>query len=293
MKRIAFIINPISGSRNKDAVWSHITQVFGQLPDHELIMFTTACVNDGYKRALRLANERYDVVVAVGGDGTVNEVARGLLHSKTALGIVPMGSGNGLARHLQIPLGFRNAVEVIRTGDIQLIDAAKINEKIFFCTAGVGFDALIGHLFNEQKKRGLCHYIELATKNALRYRPRQYHIQIDGVSIRQRAFLITVANASQWGNNAYIAPEANTSDGWLDVVILNEYSLIEAPLLLPRLFTRTIHKAWSTEMLRGRHIRITRARNDFVHFDGESDFMGRTIDINIIPLALKVIIPAK
>jgi YegS/Rv2252/BmrU family lipid kinase len=284
-------MNPIAGTRNKEAAWSYIGQVFGLSPDYELAMYTTACANDGYRKALQFAEARYDVVVAVGGDGTVNEVARGLLHSDTALGIIPMGSGNGLARHLHLPLNFRKAIETIRSGDTQIIDAAEINEKIFFCTAGVGFDALIGNLFNQRGKRGLYHYIGLSTKKALQYMPREYLIHIDGTSLRRRAFLITVANASQWGNNAYIAPEANISDGWLDIVILNEYSLIEAPLLLPRLFTRTIHKAWSTEMLRGRQIRIVRAKDDYVHFDGESAVMGKAIDINIIPLALKVIIP--
>jgi YegS/Rv2252/BmrU family lipid kinase len=292
MARIAFIMNPIAGTKDKAAAWSYIGQVFGLSPDYELTMYTTACANDGYRKALQFAGERYDAVVAVGGDGTVNEVARGLLHSQTALGIIPMGSGNGLARHLQIPLNFRKAIEIIRSGDTQLIDAAEINEKIFFCTAGVGFDALIGNLFNQRGKRGLYNYIGLSTRSALHYLPREYLIHIDGATMRRRAFLITVANASQWGNNAYIAPNANISDGWLDIVILNGYSLIEAPILLPRLFTRSIHKAWSTEVLRGRHIRIVRTKDDYVHFDGESAVMGKAIDIKVIPLALKVIIPS-
>ncbi|MDR3184259.1 MAG: YegS/Rv2252/BmrU family lipid kinase, partial [Prevotellaceae bacterium] len=237
MSRIAFIMNPIAGTKNKDAVWSYIGQVFGLSPDYELAMYTTSCANDGYTKALQFANERYSTVVAVGGDGTVNEVARGLLHSQTTLGIIPMGSGNGLARHLHLPLNFRKAIEIIRAGNTQAIDAAEINKKIFFCTAGVGFDALIGNLFNQRGKRGLYHYIGLSTKEVLGYVPREYIIHIDGTSLRRKAFLITIANASQWGNNAYIAPEANISDGWLDIVILNTYSLIEAPLLLPRLFT--------------------------------------------------------
>ena len=292
MARIAFIMNPIAGAKDKEAAWSYIGQVFGLSPDYELAMYTTSCANDGYRKALQFAAEHYDAVVAIGGDGTVNEVARGLLHSQTALGIIPMGSGNGLARHLHLPLNFRKAIETIRAGDTQVIDAAEINEKIFFCTAGVGFDALIGNLFNQRGKRGFYHYIGLSTKKAIGYVPQEYIIHIDGTSLRRRAFLITVANASQWGNNAYIAPEADISDGWLDIVILNAYSLIEAPLLLPRLFTRSIHKAWSTEVLRGRHIRIVRTKNDYVHFDGESAVMGKAVDIHVIPLALKVITPS-
>jgi YegS/Rv2252/BmrU family lipid kinase len=293
MARIAFIMNPIAGTKNKEAAWAYIGQVFGLSPDYELTMYTTSCVNDGYNKALQFAGEHYDAVVAVGGDGTVNEVARGLLHSQTALGIIPMGSGNGLARHLRLPLNFRKAIEIIRAGDVQPIDAAEINGNIFFCTAGVGFDALIGNLFNQRGKRGLYQYIGLSTKKVLRYAPREYLINIDGTQLRRKALLITIANASQWGNNAYIAPKANISDGWLDIVILNEYSIIEVPLLLTRLFTRSIHKAWTTEVLRGRQIRILRPEEDYVHYDGESSVMGKTIDVNVIPLALKVIIPPR
>jgi YegS/Rv2252/BmrU family lipid kinase len=291
MARIAFIMNPIAGTRNKEAAWAYIGQVFGLSPDYELTMYTTACADDGYARALQFAREGYDAVVAVGGDGTVNEVARGLLHSNTALGIIPMGSGNGLARHLRLPLNFRKAIEVIRSGNVQPIDAAEINGRTFFCTAGVGFDALIGNLFNQRGKRGMYNYIGLSMRKMPGYAPREYLINIDGTPLRRKAFLITVANASQWGNNAYIAPKADISDGWLDVVILNEYSMIEVPLLLPRLFTRSIHKAWTSEALRGRSIRIVRAREDYVHYDGESSIMGKALDIHVIPLALKVIIP--
>jgi YegS/Rv2252/BmrU family lipid kinase len=290
MQRIAFIMNPISGTKNKEAAWSYIGQYFGMLPDYELTMHITEHVGDGYEKALQFARNGYNTVVAVGGDGTVNEIARGLLHSKTALGIIPMGSGNGLARHLKLPLNFKKAVEVIEKGKTQPIDAAEINGNIFFCTAGIGFDAFIGNLFNKRGKRGLHNYVGLSAKSVLQYIPREYKLNIDGQRITRKAFLITFANASQWGNNAYIAPRANSSDGKLDIVILNEYSLITSPLLLPRLFTKSLHKAWSAETFRGRHIEIIRSNDDYVHFDGESAIMGKALKVNIIPLALKVIV---
>ncbi|MCL2133340.1 MAG: acylglycerol kinase family protein, partial [Bacteroidales bacterium] len=153
MQRIAFIMNPVSGTKNKDAVRAYIGEIFGLMSNYELTMYTTSCVGDGYKQALYFAKEEFDIVVAVGGDGTVNEVARGLMYSKTALGIIPMGSGNGLARHLHIPMKFKTAIEVLKAGKMQLIDAGEINGKTFFVTAGVGFDALIGYLFNKKGKR--------------------------------------------------------------------------------------------------------------------------------------------
>jgi YegS/Rv2252/BmrU family lipid kinase len=293
MARIAFIMNPIAGTKSKDAAWNYIRRVFEPMADCELTMYTTTCAGDGYTQALQYAAQKYNAVIAVGGDGTINEIARGLMHSETTLGIIPMGSGNGLARHLQIPFNVRQAVEIIRAGHTQRIDAAEINGKTFFCTAGIGFDALIGNLFNRRGKRGLYHYIGLSTKEVLQYAPSEYRIYVDGQRIQRRAFLVTFANASQWGNNAYIAPQADISDGYIDIVVLSAYSMIEVPMLLPRLFMRSIDKAWSTETLRGQHIRIIRTKNDYVHFDGESAIMGKVLDINVIPLALNVIVPPK
>jgi len=291
MQRIAFITNPISGTKNKDAVWAYIGQLFGLSTDYELAMYTTRCCGDGYNQALHFANAGFDIVVAVGGDGTINEVARGLMHSQTALGIIPMGSGNGLARHLHIPLNFRKAAETIRKGNTQLIDAAEINGNTFFCTAGIGFDALIGNLFNQKGKRGFYNYVGLSTKEALQYIPRDYRIEIDGQQFDRKAYLITFANASQWGNNAYIAPRAHISDGLLDVVIMNEFSIIAVPWILPSLFTKQLRNTWATETFRGKNIKIIRTKDDYVHCDGESTVMGKAVEVNVIPLALKVVVP--
>lgn len=291
MQRIAFIINPISGTKNKEAVWTYIGQLFGLSTEYGLSLHTTSCAGDAYTQALRFAQAQFDTVVAVGGDGTINEVARALLHSQTALGIVPMGSGNGLARHLHLPMNFRKAAEIIRRNNVQFIDAAEINGKTFFVTAGIGFDALIGNLFNKKGKRGLYNYMKISTKEALKYSPCEYHLEVDGQSFDRKAFLITFANASQWGNNAYIAPRAQINDGLLDIVILNEYTMLAAPWILPSLFTKQLHRAWTTETLRGKHIKITRKNEDHVHFDGESAIMGQSIEVNIIPSALRVIVP--
>jgi len=291
MQRIAFIMNPISGTKNKESVWTDIGETFGLLADYEITMYTTSCAGDGYKQALYFAKEGFDVVVAIGGDGTINEVARALVHSNTTLGIVPMGSGNGLARHLHIPMNFKKAIDVLKIGKTKLIDAGEINGKTFFVTAGVGFDALIGHFFNERGKRGLFNYVGLSTKKFLQYVPRDYRIEIDGQRFDRKAFLITFANASQWGNNAYIAPLAHVSDGWLDMVIIKAAALINAPSVITRLFTKSLHKAWLTESFKGKNIRIIRAKDDYVHFDGESAIIGREIEVKVLPSVLKVIVP--
>jgi YegS/Rv2252/BmrU family lipid kinase len=284
-------MNPISGTKNKESVWAYIGDAFGLLADYELTMYTTCCAGDGYRQALYFAKEEFDIVVAVGGDGTINEVARGLINSNTTLGIIPMGSGNGLARHLQIPIDFKKAIEILKVGKIRLIDAGEINGKTFFVTAGVGFDALIGHLFNAKGKRGLLNYVRLSTKKILQYSPRDYRIEIDGQLFNRKAFMVTIANASQWGNNAYNAPLAHVSDGWLDVVILNAYTVLNAPSTLMRLFTKSLHKSWTVETFKGKNIRIIRGKEECVHFDGETAIMGKEIEVKVLPAILKVLVP--
>jgi YegS/Rv2252/BmrU family lipid kinase len=288
-RKIAFIMNPISGTCRKKPVWSYIGAKFGLSPHYETFLYTTHHAGDGYEQAKRLATEGYEAVVAIGGDGTVNEIARGLMYSKTALGIVPMGSGNGLARHLQIPMNVRSAIDIVRRFRTQPIDAARINDKVFFCTAGIGFDALIGHLFNRSGTRGLSKYAKLSTRAFMHYTPQEYRIQVDDRQFIRRAFLVTFANASQWGNNAYVAPRAHSSDGRLDVVVWNQVPRIRVPFMLPKLFTKSLHRSPHIDTFRGEHIIVERAYDDHVHFDGESCIMGKMLDIQIIPLALNVL----
>ncbi|MDR3134367.1 MAG: diacylglycerol kinase family lipid kinase [Prevotellaceae bacterium] len=289
MRKIAFILNPLSGKGNKEAVEQFITNHSGWPAGFDASVHTTRCAGDGYEQARQFAAQGLDAVVAVGGDGTINEIARALLHSPTAMGIVPMGSGNGLARHLRLPMDFKKAVEKITHFRVRSIDAARINGQLFFCTAGIGFDALIGHLFNSGGKRGMSTYVSLSTREFLQYKPQEYIITIDGQACTRKAFLITFANASQWGNNAYIAPLAHCNDGQLDVVIWKDFPRMAAPFMLPRLFTKTIHKSSFVEMFQGKHIVVERPQEDYVHLDGESLRMGKVLDIQILPSALKVL----
>ncbi|MDR0729470.1 MAG: diacylglycerol kinase family lipid kinase [Prevotellaceae bacterium] len=289
MRKIAFIMNPLSGTKNKRALWKHIGEAFGLLPDYETLLYTTQYAGDGYQQAKRYAEAGYNVVVAIGGDGTINEIARALIHTPTALGIVPIGSGNGLARHLKIPMNCKKALDIIKRFRAQPVDAARINNKTFFCTAGIGFDALVGHLFNTSKTRGLSKYIKHSTAAFLHYTPQEYRLQIDGQSLIRTAFLITFANASQWGNNAYVAPLADNHDGKLDIVIWKNVPRSDLPFMLPKLFNKSLHRSPNIDTFRGRHITVERAHDDYVHFDGESCTMGKELDVEIIPHALNVL----
>ena len=216
---MVFIMNPISGTTNKAGIPELIAKTLDTNTfDYEIRL--TEHAGHAFEIATEAKDNGVDVVVAVGGDGTVNEVARAIVHSNTALGIIPCGSGNGLARHLMIPMQLKKAIEVINEYQIHDLDYGIINEHPFFCTCGMGFDAFVSMKFAEAGKRGPITYAENILKEGLKYEPETYEIEDENGTMHYKAFLISCANASQYGNNAYIAPQASMSDGLMDVIIM-------------------------------------------------------------------------
>lgn len=235
-------------------------------------------------------NTRY--FIAVGGDGTVNEVARSLINTEGILGIVPVGSGNGLARHLKIPLRSDKAIKVINSLKYHSIDYGLVNNIPFFCTCGVGFDALVGEKFSKSKDRGLSNYMKTTIQEYFRYTPEKYLITINGErQIQLPAFLITFANASQYGNNTFIAPDADIYDGELDLCILSPFKLSDAPEIGIRLFTKKIDGSSLMHIEKVRTILLERESDGFVHFDGEPLQMGKKLEISLIHKGLNVVMP--
>ena len=231
--KILFIVNPISGTSDK----RHIIDLIPKYLDNSRFQWTIRYTEHKGHAAQFVAEAieaGTDVVVAVGGDGTVNEVARSLVHTNTALGIIPCGSGNGLARHLYIPMNPDGALEVLSDCHIESLDYGMIDEVPFFCTCGVGFDAFISDRFAKSNRRGLLTYIENTLKEGLKYKPDTYEITIDGERQTYKAFLIACANASQYGNNVYIAPHASMSDGLMDVTLMEPFTVLEAPQIAIR-----------------------------------------------------------
>lgn len=292
MKKIAFIINPISGTSGKESVIGYLKQKFSSGSGYSATFYLTKGPGDAYRASLAFSKDNYDIVVAVGGDGTVNQVAKGLLYSNTKLGIIPFGSGNGLARHLKIPLSYYAAVDTILEGKFEPIDAGKINDEIFFCTAGLGFEAVIGERFNTAGSRGLITYMEYCAKEYVKYMRESYVIEIGGASHCYKAFLITFANSAQWGNNAYIAPEANISDGMIDMVIWKRAPLVSMPIMAAGLFLRKIQHSEYIDSFRSKNVKIKRNKPGLIQFDGESRIMGEDIEVSVIEHAVKVIVPA-
>ncbi len=291
MKKIAFIVNPISGTKHKETVLEYVKGVFTPERGYVAEFYTTKGPGDAYAAACRYKDNLYDIVVAVGGDGTVNQVAKGLINCKTKMAILPVGSGNGLARHLKIPLSYHKAVDAILAENVQFIDAGKINDEIFFCTAGLGFEAVIGDRFNSAGTRGLMTYMQFSAKEYVKYRRETYRIAMPGNEYECKAFLITFANSSQWGNNAFIAPDANISDGMIDMVVWKRAPLVAMPVLTAGLFLKTIQYSEFIDTFRCREVKISRQCEGLIQFDGESRTMGKEITISVLPHAVRAIVP--
>ena len=254
-KEIVFIVNPISGTHSKEFILHQIEKRL----DHSLYNYTirkTEYAGHAIEIARQAAEEKKDIVVAIGGDGTINEIGRSLIHTDTAMGIIPCGSGNGLARHLHIPLEARGAIDVLNQGYIKTIDYGTIDSRPFFCTCGVGFDAFVSLKFADSGKRGLLTYLENTLHESLTYRPETYEIENSSGTVRYKAFLIACANASQYGNNAYIAPQASLTDGMMDITILEPFTVLDVPALSFQLFNKTIDQNSRIKTLKEKKITI-------------------------------------
>ena len=243
--------------------------------------------------AREYADKKYDAVIAVGGDGTVNEVGCGLIGTDTALGIIPCGSGNGLARHLGIPMDPFKAVKWLDKSIFTQIDYGMMDNQPFFCTCGVGFDAKVSDSFSKARSRGVLTYLESIMKEIATYHNEIYKLSFDNSSETFEAFFITCANADQWGNNAFIAPTASLQDGILDVIAAHPFSVVDAPLIAFQLFNKQIDKNPNVSVRKCRKVTITRDSEGPAHYDGEPVMSGKEIKIELVSGGLKVLIPDK
>jgi len=219
--------------------------------------------------AAKAAGDGFDIVVAVGGDGTVNEVAHGLIETSIPMGIIPMGSGNGLARDLGISMNVVKSARNLIKGKTELIDVCHINNQRFLCTAGIGFDAQIADKMSKAKTRGFMRYIQLTIQESIAFKSFKIKMIVDGVLIEKPVFLVTFANAGQFGNNAYIAPAASMTDGLIDVIVVNPFNKIWLPVFGISLFTRIIPKLPFVDCYKAKHIELEIAGTNVYHFDGE------------------------
>ena len=287
-KKIIFIMNPISGTASKAGIPNLIDSTLDkELFEYEIKL--TERAGHASELATEAKNNHADIVVAVGGDGTVNEVARSLVHSDTALGILPCGSGNGLARHLLLPMNLKKSIEVINAGKIHDLDYGVINGHPFFCTCGMGFDAFVSQKFAEAGKRGPITYAENILREGLKYKPETYVLEDENGTNQYKAFLISCANASQYGNNAYIAPQASMSDGLIDVIIMEPFDVFEAPQISIDMFNKTLDKNSKIKTFRCKKLHIHRSKPGVIHYDGDPVMTGEDIDVELQEKGIKIV----
>ncbi|SEL51642.1 diacylglycerol/lipid kinase family protein [Parapedobacter koreensis] len=287
-KRILFIINPISGGKKKKGVEKVVLEDL-DLAQYDPEFVFTECVGHANELAAKAVADELDVVVAVGGDGTINEIASALNGTGTALGVIPEGSGNGLALYLGIPLNERAAVRRLNRFEPMKIDSGVINGLPFFNMAGIGFDASVSDRFANDSLRGPIGYLKAVLAEISTYKPARCVLDIDGKIVEREAFMISVANSPQYGNNAYVAPQASVTDGILDVCIVHKFPLYTIPMMVFHLFNKTADQSEYVEIIPGRQIRIERECAGAVHVDGEPKEMGAVLDIAVNPGSLIIL----
>jgi YegS/Rv2252/BmrU family lipid kinase len=302
MKNIAFIINPVSGSKETQNAKKKLPKIIMQTLDMNQwlpnIMFTEYA-GHATELAYQFARMGFDAVVAVGGDGTVNEVAKGIVEGtrykvqgtrETALGILPMGSGNGFARHLNIPIRPNKAIEMLNHSEPISVDYGLANNRLFVSTCGTGFDAVVADNFAGSNKRGFMTYLHNTLKEAFSYHPETYHIVGDGIDVTHKAFLVTFANANQWGYEALIAPKASVQDGKMDIMLMSSHAILGSASLALRLFAGSIDNSYFMDTIRAREITLERETVAPFHIDGDPVEMEKDIHIRIIEDGLKVLV---
>lgn len=290
---VCFIINPVSGTGK----WKGVEDNIKKYLHPSLIPIIHYTKYHGHATIIAEdATENCSVIIAVGGDGIVNEAAAGILSTSAGLGIIPAGSGNAVANHFTIPHEQKEAIECINKMHFSTVDTALVNGLPFIAIAGTGFDAEVADMFAKSKRRGFFSYLYLSAKKYFTYKPSEYIITVDGKEYRKKAFVISVANSSQYGNNAYIAPEASTKDGLLDVSIIKPFSVPVGVILMWRLFRKTLHHSPYVEIIRGKNIVIRKAKQGeklCLHYDGEPGGVVDSMKIAVQPRSLRILTPEK
>ncbi len=289
-RHILAIINPVSGIGNKDK----LPRLIDTVVDHDrndVSIIMTEYPGHAREIAQQAVADGVNVVVAIGGDGTVNEVGSALVGTETSLAIVPSGSGNGLARHLRISMNASRALQVLNNGVVSRFDFCTVNGRPFFCTCGMGFDATVSYKFSNEGTRGFITYIKTALAEYINYKPQQYTIDIDGVQLQERAFVIACCNAAQYGNNAYIAPRATMQDGLIDVTVMHPFNIVESPLIGARLFLRQLGQDHHVSIYRGKCVIIKRDHDDIMHIDGDPVMMPAQVIIKNVSKGISILVP--
>ncbi|MDA1009572.1 MAG: diacylglycerol kinase family lipid kinase [Bacteroidetes bacterium] len=282
--KIKVIINPISGTGKQKGVEDYIAK---HLDNYEIVY--TKKSGDASKISKDAVKENFNAVIAVGGDGTVNECLKSLINTNTALGVIPCGSGNGFAYHIGMKRSVEEAIKQLKNAKIETIDSCSVNGIPFVNVAGIGFDAHVSQLFAKLKKRGFFNYVKLIVKE-LNYKAQEYNITYDGIERKVGAYMISFANSSQYGNDVKISPMADIQDGLLDFVIVKEFPKWKIPFFLLQIATGKVHLSKYVEIIQAKKMEIT-TNNTLLHLDGEPYKASNPVIINLLENSLKILKP--
>ena len=291
-KKIVFIVNPKAGISPKSKVVIELLAgniipssrfipevIFTERPGHATEIAANAIANGA------------DIIVASGGDGTVNEVASALVDTDIPMGILPAGSGNGLARCLGISMSYALALRTIIRGNTKLMDVATVNDKLYTSIAGIGFDAFVAQKFAESSIRGMISYMQIILNEFSSYKPLAYNLTIDGEDFEKQALMIVFANSNQFGFNTKIAPDAKVDDGYLDICVVKKMPVTQLLNVGYNTMRGTLGNTGFAEYFRGKEISITNIHDPLMNIDGEPKIMNSPVSIKIKPLCLRVIVP--
>jgi YegS/Rv2252/BmrU family lipid kinase len=294
-QKIVFIINPRAGI----GYYKRVNRLLKQHLDttkYDYELATTQYRGHGYVLAMEAVQNGTAVVVAVGGDGTINEIARALIGKETVFGFIPTGSGNGLAHHLKMPLHIVRAIKVINEQQILKIDTLEINNKACISIAGMGFDAYIAELFDKSSRRGLFPYLNFVVQSFFTYQPRTYIVEADGEQKEHTALMISIANSSQWGFNVKISPQASIQDGYADICFAQKPPLFRLIPCATKLLTSSIHLDNSAVAIY-RYANCTvyekENENQPFHIDGDCQQRQAKLEVKVLPQSLKTIVPSE
>lgn len=291
MGEVLLIINSKSGvDRKKDGLISAISESLASRGETLDVAYTSR-PGDARSFAEEGAQDKKRLVIVAGGDGTINDAASGLWGSETALAIVPVGSGNGLARSLCIPQEIDKAIKIALDGRRAAIDRGAVNGKHFYCAFGTGFDAEVSYKFSLDPRRGRMTYIKYAIKELFTYRPRHFRISTDETEVETDAMLVAVCNCRQYGNNAYIAPGADASDGVLDVTVVHSGNFFAKAVAGFDLLSGCLDKNVLVEMFRVKRAVIETDREGLMHLDGEPSEAPKVMDIQCESGGLNIMVP--
>jgi len=288
MKKVLFIINSLLQKRSG----RNLSQIIPKYLDKSKFD-SDICYSQYPGHAGELAvskRDEFDIIVAAGGDGTVNEVGQSLAGSDTILGLIPLGSGNGLARTiLKIPPSIPKSIQILNACNIRNLDMGLINGKPFFNMAGVGFDAIVAHRYNVKDKHGFFTYLQTVVELFFKYQPQKFELLYESKLHTIKAFLISFANSSQWGYNAHVCPGADPSDGLLGITIIRSFPKLIVLFLAWRLFTGRINKSRFVQVFMTKSIQVRSPGEIIGHIDGNPVIFKDNISVEVVHNAIKVI----